>query len=440
MPGTKHDDMAIGTRIRRLRMQRGMSQEVLAGSAYSASYLSRIESGSRPAGERLLAALAERLGTTPEHLLTGVDPARMETAELQVRYAELALSSGEPADALARFQAALGLAAEVEQAGLGARALLGSARARESLGDLDDALDAFHGVVEATEPGAQSWLEGNLGLIRCYGRVGDVAKSIELGEGAVAVLRARGDWPTPDAVRLLTTLQAAYQGRGDLHHAVRLAAEAVALADQTADRRARASALWNTSLLNAELGAVGDAVSTAERALGLFAELDAERDELQLRITLARLYTLDGRADDALDLLARTEDLARADRDAAAWRHERARALLQLGRPDDADNEARAAFAVLEDQPGVDAADVCLTLARIERARAQGGASAWLARAAQLLGRVDDGRAASRAWAELGAELDAADDVEAARDAYRAAASCAGLAPAGGTRRPDLVR
>lgn len=442
MPSSSSNSAVVGGRIRSLRQQQGVSQETLAAPDLSASYLSRIESGSRRVTDRLLVNLAARLGTTAEHLLTGIDPAAASSIELSLRYAELALRSGEPTEAVRRFKAAVTEADGIDRASFKIQAQLGLGQAWEAAGELENALVLFHKVADLAVPGSKSWLDASLGLVRGYRQSGDFSKSIELGENALETLRRARDWPSPDGVRLLSTLQASYQVRGDLHYAKRLAAEAVGLADQIDDRRALASALWNTSLLNAELGAVADAVATAERALALLSEIDAERDLVRLRIALARLYTLDDQPGEALRMLDRTEtrvqDLGITS-ESAYWRLERARALLRLGSFDEAEQDAVAALDLLGDAPRSYAADVLLTLGNIARAQDRSDVAAnYLRRGAQALTAGGSGRSAAQSWAALGEALDAVGDVGGARDAYRAAATNLGLitalAPIGQSR------
>jgi len=442
MPSSSSNSAVVGGRIRSLRQQQGVSQETLAAPDLSASYLSRIESGSRRVTDRVLVNLAARLGTTAEHLRTGVDPAAASSIELSLRYAELALRSGEPTEAVRRFKAAVSEADGIDRASFKIQAQLGLGQAWAAAGELENALVLFHKVADLAVPGSKSWLDASLGLVRGYRQSGDFSKSIELGENALETLRRASDWPSPDGVRLLSTLQASYQVRGDLHYAKRLAAEAVGLADQLDDRRALASALWNTSLLNAELGAVADAVATAERALALLSEVDAERDLVRLRIALARLYTLDDQPGEALRMLDRTEtrvqDLGITS-ESAYWRLERARALLQLGSLDEAEQNALAALDLLGDAPRAYAADALLTLGNIAWAQDRSDVAAnYLRRGAQALTAGGSGRTAAQSWAVLGDALDAVGDVGGARDAYRAAATNLGLitalAPIGQSR------
>ncbi|WP_344646290.1 helix-turn-helix transcriptional regulator, partial [Streptomyces durmitorensis] len=67
---------AIGRRVLRLRTELGLTQRQLAEPAYTPAYVSTLESGKVRPSEAALRHLAERLGVTPEELVTG-RPARL---------------------------------------------------------------------------------------------------------------------------------------------------------------------------------------------------------------------------------------------------------------------------------------------------------------------------------------------------------------------------
>lgn len=63
----------VGQRLRRLRLEAGISQRELAGPGVSYAYISRIEAGTRRPSVKALRVLAERLGVMVEYLETGVN-------------------------------------------------------------------------------------------------------------------------------------------------------------------------------------------------------------------------------------------------------------------------------------------------------------------------------------------------------------------------------
>ena len=86
---------SIGARLRRLRLERGLSQRQLGSRGVSYAYVSRIESGQRTPSVRAIRLLARRLGVTPEYLETGVDIAPVDALELRLSDAELRLRLGD---------------------------------------------------------------------------------------------------------------------------------------------------------------------------------------------------------------------------------------------------------------------------------------------------------------------------------------------------------
>jgi len=62
---------SIGTRIRRLRLDRGLSQRELSGPGVSYAYVSRIEAGQREPSLKALRILARKLRVSLELLETG---------------------------------------------------------------------------------------------------------------------------------------------------------------------------------------------------------------------------------------------------------------------------------------------------------------------------------------------------------------------------------
>ena len=67
----------IGARLKRLRLERGISQRDLSSPGISYAYISRIESGARTPSVKALRRIAGKLGVTVEHLETG-EPTPLE--------------------------------------------------------------------------------------------------------------------------------------------------------------------------------------------------------------------------------------------------------------------------------------------------------------------------------------------------------------------------
>src|SRR5436305_6295356 len=62
---------SVGMRLKRLRLERGMSQRDLSSPGVSYAYISRIEAGARTPSVKAMRLLAQKLGVTVEQLETG---------------------------------------------------------------------------------------------------------------------------------------------------------------------------------------------------------------------------------------------------------------------------------------------------------------------------------------------------------------------------------
>src|SRR3954452_3304822 len=81
----------IGERLRRLRLERGLSQRELSEPGVSYAYISRIEGGDRRPSVRALRMLARKLGVSADYLETGSEIRDTEERELRIADAELEL-------------------------------------------------------------------------------------------------------------------------------------------------------------------------------------------------------------------------------------------------------------------------------------------------------------------------------------------------------------
>src|ERR671910_3712345 len=81
----------VGARLKRLRLQRGLSQRDLSSPGVSYAYISRIEAGARTPSVKALRKLAQKLGVSVEYLETGRDIRDIDDRELRLADAELQL-------------------------------------------------------------------------------------------------------------------------------------------------------------------------------------------------------------------------------------------------------------------------------------------------------------------------------------------------------------
>lgn len=398
---------SVGGRIRRLRLQRNLSQQDLAGPALSASYVSLIESGRRRPSAGVLSFLADRLQVNYNDLASGTGSAEAEAvtsielarAALAARYPQAALELLEPL--LAEEPGCLTESAPIRVRLLRAMALAGCGRNAEAVADLD----ALH--AQNASGGGDGDLAVATALCVLYGRVGDAHRSVEWGERAVSSARALGCEQGPWA----TALAAGYWVRGDY-----LSAQGTVAPGLGSLRHLHrpADEAWAAALLASERGRPADAsilaeVARQERAGGTAAATAS------LLVRAAALLS-SGSPREALAVL----DVNGSDpQDGAAWA---LRAACQLSAQDPRSavkSAMRAARLSPPHGPQQARARALLAHALLQVGRRQ-AAAVQCHRGEQALVASADGAAQVAAWASLGEAYAALQNDPAAVRCYRA--------------------
>jgi transcriptional regulator with XRE-family HTH domain len=301
MPGRARTLAAetIGGRLRRLRLERGLSQRELAAPGVSYAYISRIEAGTRQPSVKALRRLAANLGVSPEYLETGSDLAPAAERELELAELELAVRLGEPGDARRRLEELLAdaLAGGDREAALRARTTL--ALLAEESGDPRAAVDVLEQALTegSISPADHAAAYSSLG--RAYAATGRADAATELLERALAGAREHGSTPWHEA-RYAAALGRVLADSGDQARAEAVVREAVPADAEPPDSLTRARAYRSLASSAQRAGDSGTALANARRALAL---LDAADDATEL----ARAYGL-----------ASSLALAGGDADAAA--------------------------------------------------------------------------------------------------------------------------
>jgi tetratricopeptide (TPR) repeat protein len=424
-----------GDRIRALRTARGIAQADLAATVgVSKSYLSHIEAGRRPITPALLSKLAEALDVEIVQLESGTPADLHEEIRLKLAFAELSLRNGEWDLAAQEFAAIQDQARALPLSRFLDEATWGLARSLEATGRVEDAIILFEGLLAQPQLSASvPRATVSVRLIMGYSECGDLGRAIDIGERALDLM-AHAD-PADDVsaqVELISTVAGCYLERGDLTRAHILIDRALERAGDDGAPRARAAAAWNAAIISYSRHDHVAARGHADRALALYAEMDATRAVGLLRVVSAglRLNQREPDVEAALPDLSRAlEDLAEVGTrlDLAYVRTEQARAYLQSG---DVERAGEAAELALQDLSTGDRLETGRTLVVLGHvAAAQGQPDEAVARyreAATALEAAGAPRQAGTAWRELGEayiELGRSDD---AIEALRRASDLAG--------------
>lgn len=268
----------IGQRLKRLRLERGLSQRELAAPGVSYAYISRIEAGTRQPSVKALRRLAAKLGVTAEYLETGSHLGREERRELLLADLELAVRLGGSQDVEAPLEA---LVDEALEAGDRAAAL----RARVALANLAMERSEWANAARLLEAALENEVFAPVDryeiyayLGRSYAMSGRPQDAVDLFDRCIAGVQEAGGDPALEA-RYAAQLSYALSDLGDLARAEEVVADALARLDDTSDPYMRVRLYWSMARLAHAEGRESAALANVRKAIAL---LQATDDTLHL--------------------------------------------------------------------------------------------------------------------------------------------------------------
>lgn len=298
----------LGTRIRRLRADRGWTQRELAEPGYDRGFLAKVETGSRPPSEEMLAYLARRLGLTVDELRFGRPPGVAADLRNALDEGYRDLEQGRVATAEARFASVGQQAAGYHLADVECYARFCQAEVKWQLFDVEGAQAALEHAEELAAA-APPWLRAMIvhRWSGCRYLTGDAGAAIARVEEALGVLA--GD---PDAeLCLLSALIHPLMEMGGLHRARQAAVAGRRLIrsatrpDFVARFHRQASQVWQA------IGEADRAEQDLIEASRLFASVGFDRDAARCRWARGYLLRRLGRLAEArAELTAARDQLA----------------------------------------------------------------------------------------------------------------------------------
>jgi tetratricopeptide (TPR) repeat protein len=347
------DPRKVGQRIRTAREALGLTQRDLASSNCSPAYVSLIEKGERVPSLQLIREFADRLGVGDDYLARGVSEVRKADRHLRIAEARVAVRLSEVEEAERLADEALSAARSDLDRAL-ASGLFGEIALRR--GDYDGAIDALERArqldpeIERHEPAVAE------ALGRAYARKLEYAASAAVFTRAQEDAKSRGD--LPNTVRFSSLLANAYTDAANFPAAEEALVEALNAADELDDPLARARALWAQSRLYAQQRDSDTAARYAERALEILQISDYDYFAALAHQLLAHIELDRGNGERAAELLESAAPLI-ADSarpfEMASFQVERARALMAIGKKDEAASVALSAAGVLQGESSIDA-------------------------------------------------------------------------------------
>lgn len=417
--------MDLGRRLRKLRLERELTQKDIADPHFTAAYVSTIEAGKRTPSRTALEHFAEKLGVDPDELLTGRPPDLMAQLEGQYADALRLLSSGEHDGARELLQKAR---REAKRYGLQrkeAEAMFLLARADEAGGDIDAAIEGYQRVeamLERETPLARVGALAHRAV--CLHMKGESRYAIHLLESMAAVLRWE-QLDDPDALlRLNVALVALYYDTGLYERANEAAEKCLELAPRANDPEKLANMHIAVARLLFDDGRAVDAERHFVKAQELFGELGYLKD--LGRVHLARGFGL--RQEERLDEAREHLDKARQIFSQTGSRLNEARATNQLARVERAAGRVAEAKLLLRQTlnlaEGMDVVVVGIAQREIGLCDATTDVNAAADQLREAIGTLEeagDAQELAITYRALGDLMRDADDLQGACDAYRAA-------------------
>ncbi|KUN24188.1 DNA-binding protein [Streptomyces antibioticus] len=284
----RDDPEIIGRRVQQLRVERGLTQRQLAEPAYTAAYVSTLESGRVRPSDQALRHLADRLGVAFDELATG-RPARLVTdLRLRLIEAQRILATGDTEEAARSFAALLAEAAELHLAEAQYDALIGLGEAAVESGELVEGRRYFERaelvLADAPLPARVPALRGRA---LAHYLAGELRYAVYLLESTLDELN-RGGLHDPDALLLLyASIIGPYMDMGAHARAAQAAELALALAPQAGDPALVARMHRSVARTLIAEGRVAEADASLAKAAELYRGL-------QLRTELANCHWMRG--------------------------------------------------------------------------------------------------------------------------------------------------
>jgi transcriptional regulator with XRE-family HTH domain/predicted negative regulator of RcsB-dependent stress response len=279
--------MSLGSRLRRLRIAKGLTQQQLADPHYTHAYISTIEAGRRQPSREALAHFAAKLGIGIEELETG-RPASLEAElALGLQEARVRLSAGDYDYALEQYERIGRTAHRYELIQLQAGARQGTALVAERQGRPEEAVtlnDEALALLESEPPPLRA--EATAAKARCVASLGDNRYAVHIMETLIAQMERTGTAEPTALVRLYAALVHPYFELGLFAKAAEAGEQATRFAARVSDPATLAMMEVNVARVLLHDGRPDDAGRALLRAQDLFGQLD-----LKTELSRARLAT-----------------------------------------------------------------------------------------------------------------------------------------------------
>jgi transcriptional regulator with XRE-family HTH domain len=303
----------IGERLKRLRLEQGLSQRELAAPGVSYAYISRIEAGTRQPSVKALRRLASKLGVSADYLETGSDLDAAAARELRLGDLELAVRLGDRDGAEAALEDALAEAVAAGDRAASMRARVALAQLALENGGYDRAAYLLEAALEGElfAPVERFDIYANLG--RAYAASGRPDRAADLYESCIdGVVEVEGD-PALEA-RYAALLSYALTDMGEVARAEDVVRHALGRVQETGDPYMRVRLYWSIARLAHSQARESVALENLRKAIALLQATDDTFHLARAHVLAAEIELHRGNADEAERQLRAAEDLFGAGR------------------------------------------------------------------------------------------------------------------------------
>lgn len=424
----------IGTRIRDLRVAKGMTQTALSGNGISSGYMSLIESGQRTPSDKMVREIARRLGVPAEELLeVHAEPTRTnDEARVDVNFARMSLANSNPTEAVRIIERLelddLDNLTANEAATVYSDALM-------QTGDIVGAVGVLRALVDRNRR-ESAWValaRAATSLSVFLYEAGDVNAAVDVGSQCLSDIDQAGLAGSDEHIRLGATYMFSLFARGDIISATEVVQRLIKVADRVGTNRARGSIYWNAAIVAQERGALDEAIRLTDRAAALLSEDEDGNDLPRLRLHYAWLllnsdYPHAVEAITQLDRAEAHQSMRNSKLDQGVIATLRGRAYLVRGQHDDAVEQAANALQLLGPSEHMARVEALILLGDVGAARFEEDLAEESYREARtVLTEMKMSRDVARLWRQLGDSLRRIGDQPGALHAYDASLTLAGM-------------
>jgi tetratricopeptide (TPR) repeat protein len=312
---------SLGARIRQLRQERGLTQQVLAGPEFTKGYVSALERGTVRPSLKALDVFSRRLGVPiVDFLAAAQEPqnesiveAQQESFLSECNYAKMLMRSGQVKEAIAliskleqnvqSYKKALPPNLAYLIPFLRGRAHLQQQQPRLARPQLEAAMEAAKGDEEAT-----ARVRNLLGVV--FYELDLPQLAVEHHRECLRIIKSLGLKDPNFRVSVYRNLANNYWALNDPDQAIIVYREALPVLEDIDDMEQQARVFWGMSVAYRKSNDWTQAKLFGLRALHIFETADNRTEAASICLNLAEILTGEGRYEEAKDLLDRVGRLA----------------------------------------------------------------------------------------------------------------------------------